>query len=470
MTPRVRAAALLLFAGIGTLSITESSAEAAVAYIRSTNPPWGSNTNEQAMDMNFFPGGWDNLQYGTVNPAVLFSDTYTFIYMEGSDSNAIAMANFINANGALMEAWVFSGGGLFVNAGPNQGGIINVGFGGITINYPDMSENPGSPANAAHPIWLGPFLPTPLSFTGGSFAHATVSGPGLIPLMVDANGGQPHLAELPWGTGRLLVGGLTTSNFWQPQPEVLNLRANMIAYLEGGDADEDGVSNFADNCAFVSNPTQDDFDTDGDGDACDPCPFDIDNDVDADLVCGEADNCPDLPNEDQANADGDQFGDLCDFCPLDIANDADFDGVCESFDNCPVDRNPDQADADENGIGDACDKVGGDESTSTDTGDTGDDSSSSGSGSTGGESDGSESETGSSESSSSSSDGSSGTTEAADGSGESTRGESGSGSAAVDEDDSGCSCSTPTSTRSTSSVFALLGLGGLVLRRRRRAA
>lgn len=47
-----------------------------------------------------------------------------------------------------------------------------------------------------------------------------------------------------------------------------------------------------DNCPFVSNPQQSDYDKDGRGDVCD--------------------NCPVTRNPSQSNTDGDTFGDACD--------------------------------------------------------------------------------------------------------------------------------------------------------------
>ena len=206
--------------------------DAAVAYVRSTvSQPWGATTNEQAMDLVFGAGGWDDLRYETVDPATLFSPAYSFIYMEGSDTNALELEAFLAANQAALEAWVTAGGKLLLNAAPNEGGVQAWGFGGVTLTYPDFPANPGSAVDPAHPIWNGPFLPTATSFTGGSFAHASVAGPGLVSLIIDA-GGKVHLAELPaFGSGAAIFGGLTTSNFWDPAPEALNLRANIIAYL-----------------------------------------------------------------------------------------------------------------------------------------------------------------------------------------------------------------------------------------------
>ncbi len=38
------------------------------------------------------------------------------------------------------------------------------------------------------------------------------------------------LAELKWGAGTVLFGGMTTTNFHSPFPAALNLRANTLAY------------------------------------------------------------------------------------------------------------------------------------------------------------------------------------------------------------------------------------------------
>jgi hypothetical protein len=116
----------------------------------------------------------------------------------------------------------------------------------------------------------------------------------------------------------------------------------LTLYEECADADGDGVS-CRDNCPDVSNPSQQDSDNDGIGDACD--------------------NCPNVPNYNQADQDSDGIGDLCDNC-IAMANfdqaDADSDGVGDVCDNCPTVANPDQMDSNGNGVGDACDYVCGD--------------------------------------------------------------------------------------------------------------
>jgi hypothetical protein len=120
-----------------------------------------------------------------------------------------------------------------------------------------------------------------------------------------------------------------------------------------------------DNCPAVPNPSQDDNDGDGAGDACDT---DDDNDGVADNF---PDNCPLTYNPNQANSDGDSLGNACDNCPtvtnqdqLDTDHDGigdacdpddDNDGVPDTTDNCKLVANANQNNYDGDSLGDACD-------------------------------------------------------------------------------------------------------------------
>lgn len=102
-----------------------------------------------------------------------------------------------------------------------------------------------------------------------------------------------------------------------------------------GDPDGDGIMDGEDNCPTFFNPIrpmdngmQADFDMDGIGDECDPCPLGGDDDPstcvevdpadrDGDGVPTDMDNCPTIPNPMQEDADMDGAGDACDACPMD---------------------------------------------------------------------------------------------------------------------------------------------------------
>jgi len=117
-----------------------------------------------------------------------------------------------------------------------------------------------------------------------------------------------------------------------PDPEVAGSNA-YSGMLTMSDADGDGIEAAGDNCPDVFNPIrplddgqQADFDEDGTGDACDPCPLDTGlsgcappdpTDRDRDGRPNDMDNCPDTPNPMQEDRDMDDKGDMCDACPDD---------------------------------------------------------------------------------------------------------------------------------------------------------
>lgn len=345
-----------------SFALGQGEADAAVAYLRSSvaTPPWGTSDNEAAMDLVFGAGQWDDLRYETVDTASLFSPTYTFIYLEGSDGVAIELQTFLTANQASLQSWVAAGGHVFINSAPNEGGDQTWGFGDVTLVY-SAPLDPAMPYDDMHPIWGGPFLPINTVVSGGGYAHAHVTGGSLVPVIIDTNG-DAALAELPtYGDGMAMFGGLTVSSFWVDATDGLDLRANILWYLGQADVDHDYVLDAEDNCVDLANTMQDDADSDGVGDICDHCPADADDDGDGDTFCADVDNCPNVLNYNQADADADGVGDVCDPCPLDDADDVDGDNVCGDLDNCPLDANEDQADADGDGLGDACDD-GGDSS------------------------------------------------------------------------------------------------------------
>jgi hypothetical protein len=164
-------------------------------------------------------------------------------------------------------------------------------------------------------------------------------------------------------------------------PNTQDIHINVPSH---NDIDNDGIEDRDDNCRYIWNTDQLNFDSDENGDACDTdidgdgvlnsiplnfsdpdhddaCPYvyagvpnDIDrdgciDDLDADGVPDDQDLCP--GHDDNIDDDLDGLADGCD----DYPDDSDNDGVINSIDNCPANANANQTDMDNDELGDACD-------------------------------------------------------------------------------------------------------------------
>lgn len=113
------------------------------------------------------------------------------------------------------------------------------------------------------------------------------------------------------------------------EPTCVPWRSEYPDGITAADDDGDGIDNANDNCPSIFNPIrpldkakQADIDGDKVGDVCDKCPFDANdvcaaldaNDIDGDGWTNGMDNCPEAANVDQADKDTDGHGDACDPC------------------------------------------------------------------------------------------------------------------------------------------------------------
>jgi hypothetical protein len=207
-------------------------------YLRSNvAPPWDVTNNEIDMDDVFGSGAWTNDQYETVSVSRLFSNSTQFIFMEGGDNNANELQTFLDTNSTQVATWVAAGGRLFINAAPNQGSSINMGF-GMTLNFDLTAYSTGSDNGYAvdpnHPIFADNLQPVGTSFSGGdAFSHGYLSGDGstVTPsAILQDDQSRPVLVEFRWGKGLVLLGGMTMDIFQSPWPNTHNLRTNIIWY------------------------------------------------------------------------------------------------------------------------------------------------------------------------------------------------------------------------------------------------
>jgi hypothetical protein len=207
-------------------------AYASVAYISSSSgEPWstlGVTSNLDNMDAAFGAGNWQRLNFDSAVANGIFAPgAYSFLYFDGGDGTDTEFNSFLNANRTALESWVASGGRVFLNSAGWDVPTIDVGF-ALSLSYFDgfqYYESYNATAAIAHEI----FTPqTGTSWTGDFFSHDIVVGSDFTTLINGDVG--PVLVEKDWGLGHVLVGGMTSTYFHQPQPEADDLRVNILRY------------------------------------------------------------------------------------------------------------------------------------------------------------------------------------------------------------------------------------------------
>lgn len=218
------------FAAAAALFVVSASTASAQGRVLVSGDPWGLQTVDADFNQAFGAGNWTKDSYFSANAATIFVNTTQTVWLEGGDATANDFNAFLSSNRTIIESWVSAGGSLIMNAAPNEGGNIDLGFSGVTLNFDGSYSTASNGAHAADPTsyaFTGPNQPTALSFSGNYFSHAFVSGAGLHGILADDQG-RFSLADENWGAGHVVFGGMTSSLFHSPNAANQNFEANLL--------------------------------------------------------------------------------------------------------------------------------------------------------------------------------------------------------------------------------------------------
>ena len=226
-----------LCAALATVSFAASAAvvtSPGVVYATGSYDPWGQTTNDDAMSTAFGASNWTK-SYG-FNTS-LFTGS-TFVYLDGSDGNALALNTFIGGNQAFIENYVFSGGRLLINAAPNEGASFNLGF-GANLLYSGAQYNDSVSVTAdgiAAGLANGGIA---TNYTGNYFGHALVTGAGISNLVQGNDVGGIVFGGKQFGSGYVAFGGQTATYYHDPVNDALALRVNQLLYVANAQPSND---------------------------------------------------------------------------------------------------------------------------------------------------------------------------------------------------------------------------------------
>lgn len=214
------------FLAAGVLAISVN-AFASIAYISGSSEPWGQQGGVNGMNQVYGVGNWNRLQFNTAIANGAYD--YDALYIDGGDGQTMAFESFINANRTGLEGFVSNGGSLFLNAARwDDYSPFNLGF-GVTLNASSSLTGHIATGQANNVI----FSNTGSSWNGSAFSHDYVSGTGLTSL-IDDSMNRSILAEMDFGAGHVMFGGLTLAFFGEHGSWSSNtglLRNNIYEYV-----------------------------------------------------------------------------------------------------------------------------------------------------------------------------------------------------------------------------------------------
>ena len=209
----------LLAAAAAAVLVMGAAASASAAnylYMTGSSNPWGSTSEDSAMDAAFGAGAWDKVNGFD---AAKLTAGYSFIYLDGGDGISSEYNAFVTANSAGLDAFLAGGGHLMANAArwdqpnlvtPDGTGLVS-GF-SHTASLTAAGVLAGLDLNGAGTSWTGNF-----------FSHDVVTG--IDTCYVTGGAGCVFGSK---GAG-LFVGGQTSPQFQSGGGEELRVNELRLA-------------------------------------------------------------------------------------------------------------------------------------------------------------------------------------------------------------------------------------------------
>jgi hypothetical protein len=229
--------AFMLLLAVGVRSSQAAAVSADAVLLEQPGTVWDDTFNPEAMAAAFGTN-WEMQDFGAVQAddgvGGLFAPHVRLIWIEGSDSGTSSAKAFVLAHEAQLKAFVARGGALFLNSATNEEIFIDYDGRSVGRATDGQASDEVEAVDPAHPIFKGPATPNATVFTGDSFAHGGVTGPGLTPVLIGKDSAETVLAEYASGAGRVMIGSLTAAEFQEPEAAAKSLRINLLSYLFAG--------------------------------------------------------------------------------------------------------------------------------------------------------------------------------------------------------------------------------------------
>ncbi|MDA8165882.1 MAG: PEP-CTERM sorting domain-containing protein [Desulfobacteraceae bacterium] len=211
-----------LYAGLASWLILAGAVTAHATPVLVSDNPWGYDESANFDDV-FGAGNYVSYTYGAATPANIFNAANSFVMLEGGDGTDGTFASYVNTHYADVLSWVNDGGNLLLQSASWYRDPVT--FGPATISGPQAELSNGGTLTADG-MAAFTFSPTPTYQTGNYLSHDYVTGAGLTTFMVNDDG-DATVAGRSYGSGYIMYSGLTTSNYHDSGPGLVD---NVIAY------------------------------------------------------------------------------------------------------------------------------------------------------------------------------------------------------------------------------------------------